>query len=113
MRLPKRDLSESTTGPPRGAFSFGEIEWERNGGMNTADVSDARPSIGHKEGSELLQPRLQTASSVRPRAFKRGAAIYGAFLVSHDLLPSDRVRKTLASQSIGNPGRAIAVLGKL
>jgi hypothetical protein len=49
VRLPKRELSESTIRPLRGAFYFGEIEWERNGGMNTADVSDARPSIGHKE----------------------------------------------------------------
>jgi len=38
VRLPKRELSESTIRPLRGAFYFGEIEWERNGGMNTADV---------------------------------------------------------------------------
>jgi len=49
VRLPKRELSESTIRPLRGAFYFGEIEWETKWRMNTADVSDARPSIGHKE----------------------------------------------------------------
>ena len=72
MRLPKRELSESTIRPPCGPFSFGEIELERNGGMNTADVSDARPSIGHKEGlrgiaAAIADGKQGTAASIQER----------------------------------------------
>jgi hypothetical protein len=72
VRLPKRELSESTIRPPRGPFSFGEIELERNGGMNTADVSDARPSIGHKEGLRAIAAAIadgaqRTAASIQER----------------------------------------------
>ena len=65
-------LSESMIRPPRGPFSFGEVELERNGGMNTADVSDARPSIGHKEGlrgiaAAIADGKQGTAASIQER----------------------------------------------
>ena len=71
-------VSKSTTRPPRGAFSFGESEWERDGGTNTADVSDAMPSTDHSVKLkatviEIAEGRRPTAGSDLRRALRAGA----------------------------------------
>jgi hypothetical protein len=97
VRLPKRELSESTITPLRGAFYFGEIEWERNGGMNTADVSDARPSIGHKEElkatvAAIADGKQRTAASDLRRVRRATGATLGNVEAATDSTENNDIR---------------------